>query len=262
MIPLLAEFDRAFADFNVSEAQDTTLKPDNGPSQLQLIQWVHQARQGDPDARFLFVDTMYWTLREPTFRCFERVHGARAMEYREWFYAKLLQFFNILMHEKLDVAETATDVERHWEQGLTVLGTLGPAVDEEAIQAAFSPEQNDPEVWSQIVASVCAVPSGRLDVLSQRMAEWSGQRQRQSRTGGREWPRNRERNQIIRNLKARGATLEDICEELDRRTIPTLPAMQAAGVSHWVDAGKDPHFRKHVQPVIWKAVNGPKAVKS
>ncbi|MCX6634081.1 MAG: hypothetical protein NT090_03160, partial [Acidobacteria bacterium] len=138
MIPLLAEFDRAFADFNVSESQDPTLKAGAGPSQLQLIVWVHEARQGDREARFFLVDTMCWTLREPAFRCFERVHGARAMEYREWFYAKLLQFLNILVHEKLDVAETATEVERPWEHGLTVLGTLGPAVDEEAIQAVFS----------------------------------------------------------------------------------------------------------------------------
>jgi len=38
MIPLLAEFDRAFADFNVSETQDPTLKAEAGPSQLQLIE--------------------------------------------------------------------------------------------------------------------------------------------------------------------------------------------------------------------------------
>ena len=37
MIPPLAEFDRAFVDFNVSETCDPTLKADNGPSQLQLI---------------------------------------------------------------------------------------------------------------------------------------------------------------------------------------------------------------------------------
>ena len=262
MIPLLAEFDRAFADFNVSETRDPTLKAGAGPSQLQLIEWVHQARQGDWEARFMFVDTMCWTLREPAFRCFERVHGARAMEYREWFYAKLLQFLNILVHEKLDVAETATELERPWEQGLTVLGTLGPAVDGEAIQAVFSPEQNDPEFWSPIVESVCAAPSDRLGVLSQRMAERGGQRSRQSRSGGREWHRNRERNQTIRNVHARGDAPEEICAELDRRTIPTLPAMQKAGVSRWVDAGNDPHFRKHVQQAFWKVVNRPKAVKA
>ena len=261
MIPLLAEFDRAFADFNVSETQDPTLKAETGPSQLHLIAWVHQARQGDREARFMFVDTMYWTLREPAFRCFERVHGARAMEYREWFYAKLLQFLNILVHEKLDVAETATEVERPWEQGLTVLGTLGPAVDGEAIQAVFSPEQNDPELWSPIVESVCAAPSDRLGVLSQQMAEWGGQRQRQSRSGGREWHRNRERNQIIRNLHARRVAPEEICAELDRRTIPTLPAMQAAGVSRWVDAWNDPHFRNQSQQLFRKVANPRKAVK-
>jgi hypothetical protein len=262
MIPLLAEFDRTFADFNVSEAHDPTLKAGAGPSQLQLIEWVHQARQGDWEARFLFVDKMYWTLREPAFRCFERVHGTRVMEYREWFYAKLLQLLHILVHEKLNVAETATEVDRPWEQGLTVLGTLGPAVDGEAIQAVFSPEQNDPELWSAIVESVSAAPSDRLGVLSQRMAERGAQRQRQSRTGGREWHRNRERNQIIRNLHARGVAPEEICAELDRRTIPTLPAMQKAGVSRWVDAWNDPHFRNGIQQVIWKVVHPRKAVKS
>ena len=166
------------------------------------------------------------------------------------------------MHEKLDVAETATELERPWEQGLTVLGTLGPAVDGEAIQAVFSPEQNDPEFWSPIVESVCAAPSDRLDVLSQRMAEWGAQRQRQLRSGGREWHRNRERNQVIRTRLARGAAPEDICAELDRRTIPTLPAMPKAGVSRWVDAWNDPHFRNQVQQVFWKVLNPRKAVKS
>jgi hypothetical protein len=261
MIPLLAEFDRAFLDFNVSETCDPTLKSDNGPSQLQLIKWVHQARQGDRDARFLFVDTMYWTFREPAFRCFERVHGARAMEYREWFYAKLLQFLNILVHEKLNVAETAIEVERPWEQGLTVLGTDGPAVAEEAIQAVFSPEQNDPEFWSSIVGSVCAARSDRLGVLSQRMAEWGGRRPRQSRSGERDWHRNRERNQIIRNLHARGDAPAEICAELDRRTVPTLPAMQQAGVSRWVDAWNAPHFRNPIQQLFWKVEHPRKTVK-
>jgi hypothetical protein len=261
MIPPLAEFDRTFVDFNVSETCDPTLTAGAGPSQLQLVKWVHQARQGDRHARFFFVDTMYWTLREPAFRCFERVHGARAMEYREWFYAKLLQLLNILVHEKLNVAETATEEERPWEQGLTVLGTHGPAVDEDAIQAVFSPEQNDPAFWSSIVGSVCAAPSGRLGVLSQRMAECGGQRQGKPKPGGRGWHRNRERDQIIRNLHARGAAPEAICAELDRRTIPTRPAMQAAGVPRWVDAWKDPDFKNQVQQVLWKVANPEKAVK-
>jgi hypothetical protein len=52
-----------------------------------------------------------------------------------------------------------------------------------------------------------------------------------------------------------------ICAELDRRTIPTLPAMQKAGVSRWVDAWGDPDFRKQTQQVFWKVVNPRKAVK-
>ena len=62
---------------------------------------VHAARRGDRSAGFEFTDTMFWTLRPESFECFQRVHGPRAISYRDWFYAKLSQFLDILTYEKL-----------------------------------------------------------------------------------------------------------------------------------------------------------------
>ena len=66
---------------------------------------------------------MYWTLREETFRCFERAHGARPIHYDDWYYGKLTQFLELLVYERLSLTygpppqclcEPLTD--RPWEK--------------------------------------------------------------------------------------------------------------------------------------------------
>ena len=48
---------------------------------------------------------MAWTLRPETWECFQRTHGDRPISHRDWFYAKLVQFFDILLYDELTVNE-------------------------------------------------------------------------------------------------------------------------------------------------------------
>jgi len=54
-----------FLDFNFSAVLDPALGAERGPSQLHLIDWVRRVWLGDREAGFLFLDTMFWILREP-----------------------------------------------------------------------------------------------------------------------------------------------------------------------------------------------------
>jgi len=125
--------DREFPDFNFSATWDPDLRPGGGPSQLKLIQMVHGARLGERGAAAGFIETMYWTLRLESFECFQRVHGPCSISYRDWFYAKLSQFLDLLVYEQLAVAgpggTTGLKAGAPWEEGFLVLGPGELAVD-------------------------------------------------------------------------------------------------------------------------------------
>ena len=136
--------DRAFEEFNFSWILDPTLS--GGPSQAVLLQLVYAARQGDRSATFELVDTMCCTLREETFECFQKAHGPRPIRYRDWYYSKLLQFLEILVYEQLSVDRLRPDgtayepqTDRPWEEGVTILGSAGPAVQDDDVERAFEP---------------------------------------------------------------------------------------------------------------------------
>ena len=71
---------------------------------------------------------MFRTLQEETFRCFERLHGARPISYEDWFYCKLNQFLELLVYERLPLSvgpppecSWIPRTDRPWEEGLLVL---------------------------------------------------------------------------------------------------------------------------------------------
>jgi hypothetical protein len=114
---------------------------------------------------------MYWTLREETFRCFERAHGARPIRYDDWFYCKLTQFLELLVYERLSLTygpppECAQkpETERPWEEGFLVLGPVEVYIEGD-VQAAFAPEDNDSTLWAEIVSEVSSAPGDRVAVL-------------------------------------------------------------------------------------------------
>ncbi len=141
--------DRAFVEFNFSGIFDPTLS--GGPSQAGLLQLVYEAPQGDRSARFEFVDAICCTLPEETFDCFQKVHGPRPIRYRDWYYQKLHQFLELLVYEKLSYgAPGEPQTDRPWEEGMIILGSAGPPVQDDDVERAFEPGHNDGSIWSQL----------------------------------------------------------------------------------------------------------------
>ena len=141
--------DPAFVEFNFSWVFDPTLS--GGPSQASLLQLVYEARQGDRSAIFEFVDAICCTLPEETFDCFQKVHGPRPIRYRDWYYQKLHQFLELLVYEKLSYgAPGEPQTDRPWEEGMIILGSAGPPVQDDDVERAFEPGHNDPSIWSQL----------------------------------------------------------------------------------------------------------------
>lgn len=264
------EFDRWFCDFNFSEVLDPDLRPGNGPGQLELIQLVQRARGGDRFAKFEFTDTMYWTLRPEAFECFQRAHGPRPISYRDWFYAKLRHFFRILVYETLNVDGLGPDgkpktaeTDRPWEEGLTVLGPGGAAIEDEEIELTFSPTDNEPCFWGAMVDEVCEASEGRLAVLEAILGRLRRQRGRVGSgelAGGdlasirpvRDRKRSRERNQVIRRMLKDGKDGLEICVELDRRGIELLPILRQHGILSWVAGWNDDRAHNNIQQLFSK----------
>lgn len=96
--------DPEFLDFNFSAFLDPELKPGHGPTQTRMYQMVIESRRGDRSAAGEFANTLHWTLRPAAFESFQRVHGPRPIELRDWFYSKLFQFFEILLHDVVEVS--------------------------------------------------------------------------------------------------------------------------------------------------------------
>jgi hypothetical protein len=262
--------DREFPDFNFCETLDPDLRPGSGPSQLALIQMVHAARWGDRSAGFEFTDTMFWTLRPESFECFQRLHGPRAISYRDWFYAKLSQFLEILTYEKLaldgfgpDGKPRTPETDKPWEEGLTVLGPGGPGTDSDDLEKTFVLADNDPAFWGEVVDEVCRAAEVRLAVLGRIMSQLRRKRgivASQEPTTGvptgvrprREWGRTRDRNQIIRQLLAEGKEGLEICATLDSRGVAVLPIMKRRSIHSWLKGWDDQNLRRNIQQLFSK----------
>jgi hypothetical protein len=164
--------DRKFPDFNFSELLAPDLRPGSGPTELALIRFVYDARQGDRVASSDFADTMYWTLREESFHCFQAVHGPRSISYRDWFLAKLCQFLEILVYETLSVDGIgpggelrSPGTDKPWQEGMLVLGPAGPPVQPPDVEETFAIADNTPKFWGEIVEEVCRASGSRLVAL-------------------------------------------------------------------------------------------------
>jgi hypothetical protein len=249
---LVLDLDPAFEDFNFSYEWDPTMK--YGPSNSDLYRLVQKCRQGGQNAIGEFADAMYWTLREFAFDAFQRAHGARAIGYREWFYRKLFQFFEILLFTKVHVT---SDTDLRWvecdevmKKGDIVISSEGPVVQQDELQDALGPENNIGRLWLDLTETVSRSSNDRLTVAREWLRSQRAPERNSAEPSG--WTKNQERNQIIMNCLARQMKLEQICQELDKRTIPTLPASQAKGIHRWVDGWADPLAKKAIQQLLSK----------
>jgi hypothetical protein len=98
--------DADFEGFNFCPIHDPSLKPGHGPTAAGLYRLTHEARLGDRSAIHELASAIHWTLKEASFESFQRVHGARPITYRDWFYSKLAQFMEILLHNQVEVCDS------------------------------------------------------------------------------------------------------------------------------------------------------------
>jgi hypothetical protein len=247
---------RSFRDFNFCARWDPSLK--GGPSSESLVRLVYEARQGDRSAAGEFGSAMYYTLRPAAFEAFQKRRGPYGITYTEWFYSKLKQYFEILLYLWLDVTEMAEDgnlrvrvVEQPWEEGLDGFLLHGDLVEDEEIEQALIPEDNERVGWGALVYEVSRATANRTEVLrawldGERSAKVANRRPLSS------WEKNRERDEIILDCLKRGMSRADVCRQLDKRTIPTLPALQKMGFQRWTDAWGDPDGRQAIQRLFSK----------
>jgi hypothetical protein len=260
------ELDRAFPDFNFSEWWDPALQ--EGPSASSLYKLVYQARKGDRFAAAKFADAMSWTLRPETWDCFQRIHGHRPIAHREWFYAKLAQYIEMLVYDDLTIVEPSEYPRRLQpdellDERFTVVGGVGSLIQTDELEQALVPDLYGEYSWFGLVQKVIGNPGDRAGTVRAWLREQSitpeGKPSEQPRSG---WRKNQERDQIILNCLDRGMASDLVSDELDKRTIPTLPALQTRGIHRWRDGWADPKARNAIQQLFSKLQNRKKPVKS
>lgn len=259
------DFDPAFADFNFSELWDPALR--SGPSNSSLYKLVYRARKGDRPAAHHYADTMYWTLRPETWDCFQRLHGHRPISHRDWFYAKLIQFFDILLYEQLKILDTdgqplKLQSDKLLQEDFTITGGDGPLTQPDELEQALAAEAYAQYPWYGLVQRVLENSANRGGAArawlgEQRLAR-AGDQTEQSRSG---WLKNQERDQIILNCLDRSLAPGLVCDELDKRTIRTLPGLQAKGIHRWKDGWDGLGTRNAIQQLFSKARKRRIAVK-
>jgi hypothetical protein len=248
------DLDEAFADFNFCGSWDPTLSV--GPNQLQLLQMICQAREGDRGAAAEFADTMYWTLRKAAFESFLRKRGERAIFYGEWFYEKIAQLTSILLHDGVEILKDGKacwiEARRPWDERLSVLAAGGPFFQPDELERIFVPEDNERLKWYDMVVRVSAEPPANREGALRAWLAQQGKRVGSARV---ETAATAARNNLIREGRSVGRSHQEICEGLDKNLIPTTSHMQKAGVKKWVKARDNPKFRQYVQQIFSKASN-------
>jgi|HubBroStandDraft_6_1064221.scaffolds.fasta_scaffold62674_2 hypothetical protein len=259
------ELDPAFADFNFSEWWDPALR--KGPSASSLYKLVYRARNGDRFAVGRFADTMYCTLRPETWDCFQRVHGHRPVSHREWFYAKLTQFVDMLVFDQLTVEEPnqhprKLQPDELLDERLTVVGGAGPQIQQDELEQALVPERHAEYAWYRLVQITLGNSTDRAGAvrawLTEQRIAWREDPTQQPRGG---WSKNQERDQIILNCLNRCMAPDAICDFLDKQTILTLPALKNKGIRRWKEGWDSLETRKAIQQLFSKVPKRKKPVK-
>lgn len=259
--------DPEFLDFNFLLGYDHALRPGGGPGHQELYDMVIQARSGDPVGAQEFAGVMGLTLRPEAFVSFQRTLGARPIGYPDWFYSKLYQFLEILLHESLSVLGTGAwgnwgprQTEKPWEECRGRLTSAGPEIHPDQLECAFDPASHRSYPWLDLVR-LCtrAEPADRLEAALQFVRWWAKRRrvtrkldpERARRPRGDE--ETYERDKFIAEQLIRGTAREKICELLDKKRCPVTKKMWANGIQTWKAAWGDSDFRKDVQSMFSKA---------
>jgi hypothetical protein len=243
-----------FADFNID---DLGPQINEGPTETRLIELVHAGRCGRKQAQFEFADVMYYTLREEAFEAFQRCHGPVESSFREWYYEKLFQFIRILLFDSLHMTGFVDgnlvfkNADFPLDKGFTIISLNGEVVQPDEIEQSIEPKHNSHRLWYELAQAVTEHPKDRLEAAQEWLARFRRQYGRPS-PFERGWEKNQDRNRIILNLLDRGMARADICKELDKHTIPTIPALQARELYKWADGWMDPEGRGAIQTLFSK----------
>jgi hypothetical protein len=246
--------DPAFEDFNFCESWDPALRV--GPSSANLYELIYKARQGSRVDAAEFAETMAWTLRPETWECFQRTHGHRPASHRDWFYAKLMQYFNILLYDELTVNEANGHTRKLKPDelltpNLKVSHGNGPLIQPDELEESLVAEKHAEYPWFGLVQQILSQPDNRLGAaqawLRDQMAPTDSIAPQRSG-----WTKNEERDQIIVNLLNRGVEPASICEELDLIAMQKLPSMKAKGVHRWKEGWANPQTRNAIQQLFSK----------
>jgi hypothetical protein len=259
--------DPEFLDFNFLLGYDPALRPGGGPGHQELYQMVIQARRGDPVGAQEFAGVMGLILRPEAFESFQRTFGARPVGFPDWFFSKLYQFLDILLHESLSALGPGAWVnwgprqtDKPWEECRRRLTSVGPEIRPDQLERAFDPASHRTYPWLDLVR-LCtrAEPADRLEAALQFVREWA-KRRRATRKLDPERarrPRGDEetyaRDKFIAEQLIRGTAREKICELLDKKRCPVTENMRAKGIETWKAAWNNSDFRKYVQSMFSKA---------
>lgn len=260
--------DPDFEDFNFCPIHDPSLKPGQGPTKAGLYRRAHEARLGDRRAVQALASAMHWTLKEASFESFQRAHGARPITYRDWFYGKLAQFMEILLHEYVEVCEADSDgrirrlgKDEAWTERILMVSALGPSVHND-VEVSFGLEDCQMYDWCHLVEELTAAGEERRFVVWKQLVD---SRKAERVAGGgkevRRRARHRERDEMIASCLARGMERRDVCSTLDQKGIATTAGMQKHQVHSWVIAWDDPELRNNVQQIFSKVIRKKNIVK-
>ncbi len=259
MPKLTLELDPAFKDFNFSSKWDPGMR--KRPTEAELIALAYLGAVGDSDALEVFADAMFYTLRAAAFDGYQRYHGPLGISHEDWYYAKLQQFFKILIYGHVsitgiipdDVQSTTVRLPRFSFTGIgfAYIQCCGDIVDADEIKGVLAPGTNDPQIWIELARTVSKARGDRL-YLAQEWLQSCRKRQRSVTSSGRGWGKIQERNSVIIKCLKEGMNRSDICRELDKRTISTIPALEKRGIPRWVDGWEDPQRRRSIQTLFSK----------
>ena len=256
--------DDEFVDFNFSQSHDPALQPGHGPDHRQLYRMVIEARQGDRTGFAEFAEVMYRTLRPEAFESFQRTHGARPISYADWFFSKLYLFFQVLLHDSLQVMLDGgyrfplTDAP--WKEGHGRLLSSGAEVHPDDLECTFEPARHSSYPWLELAARCSrANAADRLRAVLQFVRAYRDARPTVKTLDVEQGRRPRgdqeilERDQLIAEQLLQDTPRKRICALLDQDRFSVTHNMEANGILTWTLAWKDPQFRKDVQSIFSKA---------
>ena len=123
-------------------------------------------------------------------------------------------------------------------------------VQPDELKDSLGSADNNCRLRCDLVETVSASSNDRLAVAQTWLRSQRAPDRNSAESSG--WAKNQERDQIIMNCLERGMKPELICQELDKRTIRTLPALEAKGIHRWIDGWVDLEARNSIQQLLRK----------